>query len=342
MSPKGFRPRAALERCAQAGVFSCAGRMIAEQEELDWDVYRLYGILDEDLTYAERRPARVGARGAGVRDRPGSQGRGRRGGDRVVHPARVDADHRDPVALAGRPTGTWCSGGSISSSPTGSSGCWRSRSTSGGGRASRGTSRSSGPCAGGCWTGWRTGRSGSTRRAARRRSRLRSLPTRCPGTPTWSRCWSCGRGARTSRSRRRSRALLADEGVPFLAAYRLKDTGLRKREAWEHTWDLQRREDAGEQVGPIPVPPKYTSADFKQGVVVAAPGQARRAEGTVRPLPGRRPGDRLDGAARLGRLGPRPAGAGAGGDHRRARERGLAGRAAGPAGRRAWPSCNRG
>ena len=58
--------------------------------------------------------------------------------------------------------------------------------------------------------------------------------------------------------------LLVDEGVPYLAAYRLKDSGLRKRAAWEETWDLQRREDAGENVGPIPVPPKYTSADFRK------------------------------------------------------------------------------
>ena len=27
------------------------GRMIAEQEELDWEVYRSYGLLDDDLTY---------------------------------------------------------------------------------------------------------------------------------------------------------------------------------------------------------------------------------------------------------------------------------------------------
>ena len=58
--------------------------------------------------------------------------------------------------------------------------------------------------------------------------------------------------------------LLASESVPFLAAHRLKDSGLRKRESWEHTWDLQRREDAGERVGPIPVPTKYTSADFRK------------------------------------------------------------------------------
>jgi hypothetical protein len=62
--------------------------------------------------------------------------------------------------------------------------------------------------------------------------------------------------------------LLAEEAVPYLAAYPYKDTGLRKRAAWEHTWALQRREDAGEKFGPdtengpIPVPPKYTSADF--------------------------------------------------------------------------------
>lgn len=60
------------------------------------------------------------------------------------------------------------------------------------------------------------------------------------------------------------RKLLVPEAVPYLAAYRLKDSGLRKFEAWKHTWDLQRREDAGEQVGTIPVPPKYTTADFKK------------------------------------------------------------------------------
>src|SRR5690606_31310013 len=44
--------------------------------------------------------------------------------------------------------------------------------------------------------------------------------------------------------------LLVDEAVPYLAAYRLKESGMRKRAAWEETWRLQRLEDAGEQVGP--------------------------------------------------------------------------------------------
>ena len=58
--------------------------------------------------------------------------------------------------------------------------------------------------------------------------------------------------------------LLGAESVPYLAAYRLKDSGLRKREAWEQTWSWQRREDAGEKLGAIPVPPKYISADFRR------------------------------------------------------------------------------
>ena len=59
--------------------------------------------------------------------------------------------------------------------------------------------------------------------------------------------------------------LLADEAVPYLAAHRYKDSGLRKRAAWEETWALQRREDAGEQLSePIPVPPKYSTPDFRK------------------------------------------------------------------------------
>jgi hypothetical protein len=67
--------------------------------------------------------------------------------------------------------------------------------------------------------------------------------------------------------------LLADEAVPYLAAYRHKESGLRKREAWEKTWTLQRREDAGAKIGPIEVPPKYTSADFRKNSYWQARGK---------------------------------------------------------------------
>ncbi|MER6108960.1 BREX-2 system adenine-specific DNA-methyltransferase PglX [Streptomyces hirsutus] len=63
--------------------------------------------------------------------------------------------------------------------------------------------------------------------------------------------------------------LLANAHVPFLAALRYKPSGLRKRADWEHVWDLQRQEDAAPDEpsrrkirDSIPVPPKYTSADF--------------------------------------------------------------------------------
>jgi len=38
--------------------------------------------------------------------------------------------------------------------------------------------------------------------------------------------------------------LVAKEAVPFLSVLRYAATGLRKREQWEQTWELQRREDA--------------------------------------------------------------------------------------------------
>lgn len=57
--------------------------------------------------------------------------------------------------------------------------------------------------------------------------------------------------------------LLSDVAVPYLAAQRLKESGLRKRESWEDTWDFQRREDIGEIVGKFPAPQKYVPADFR-------------------------------------------------------------------------------
>ena len=80
--------------------------------------------------------------------------------------------------------------------------------------------------------------------------------------------------------------LVEAESVPLLPVLRYKATGLRKRQDWQHTWALQRQEDAidartqhpkdhpdhldttaanrlkAQHVGDIPVPPKYTSTDF--------------------------------------------------------------------------------
>ena len=56
--------------------------------------------------------------------------------------------------------------------------------------------------------------------------------------------------------------ILAAEHVPYLAQYRYKAEGLLKRAAWERTWDLQREEDASGLVLDIPVPPVYRITDF--------------------------------------------------------------------------------
>ncbi|MBU7600905.1 BREX-2 system adenine-specific DNA-methyltransferase PglX [Streptomyces sp. P38-E01] len=65
------------------------------------------------------------------------------------------------------------------------------------------------------------------------------------------------------------RHLLSEEHVPFASALRYKPAALKKRADWEHVWDLQREEDAAPDEPAkrkirerTPVPPKYTSADF--------------------------------------------------------------------------------
>ncbi len=80
--------------------------------------------------------------------------------------------------------------------------------------------------------------------------------------------------------------LVVGEAVPYLAAWRYKESGLAKRAEWEETWRRQRQEDAidertrlpegdpahldeaaakaekAQKVGAIPVPPRYASGDF--------------------------------------------------------------------------------
>ncbi|MEU1538036.1 BREX-2 system adenine-specific DNA-methyltransferase PglX [Actinacidiphila glaucinigra] len=56
--------------------------------------------------------------------------------------------------------------------------------------------------------------------------------------------------------------VIADEHVPYLAAMRYKDPGRRKREQWEDVWEQQREEDRTGQRLDIPVPPKFSPADF--------------------------------------------------------------------------------
>ena len=87
--------------------------------------------------------------------------------------------------------------------------------------------------------------------------------------------------------------LVAGEAVPYLAAWRYTDDGLRKHAEWLRVWELQRAEDRGDSVGEIPVPPRYLPKDFRAGCwshrgkldvpkerFIAYPGAARGADPT--------------------------------------------------------------
>ncbi|WP_231513782.1 BREX-2 system adenine-specific DNA-methyltransferase PglX [Microbispora rosea] len=58
------------------------------------------------------------------------------------------------------------------------------------------------------------------------------------------------------------KSIIADQHVPYLAALRYTEGGLRKRKQWEEVWDKQRQEDRTGEALDIPVPPKYTGTDF--------------------------------------------------------------------------------
>ncbi|MDX2710052.1 BREX-2 system adenine-specific DNA-methyltransferase PglX, partial [Streptomyces sp. PA03-6a] len=56
--------------------------------------------------------------------------------------------------------------------------------------------------------------------------------------------------------------IIADEHVPYLAAMRYKDSGLRTRHEWEKVWEKQREEDRTGARLDIDLPTKYKSSDF--------------------------------------------------------------------------------
>ncbi len=61
--------------------------------------------------------------------------------------------------------------------------------------------------------------------------------------------------------------LMEREAVSSATCQRYTDVGIEKRRGWELTWELQRREDAGEAV-PVPKPEKYDQKDFEQASTV--------------------------------------------------------------------------
>src|SRR5712691_1355704 len=238
-------------------------RMIAFQEELDWEVYQLYGLLDDNLTYPNSDPPEInlGERAFEIAiARKAASGEEetawftRHGSTPITEiPERWPADYRELVQrrldliesspfirLLERPEykRRWAQ------EP------WEKRQE----RALR---------------EWLLDRLEDRRFwfDPQGRPRPRSIAqladevTRDADLMSVLELWEGRPDVPVTQSLAR---LMTDEAVPFLASYRYKDSGLRKREDWERNWTLQRREDQGEQVGTIPAPPKYASADFRK------------------------------------------------------------------------------
>ena len=270
----GSIPTAASLADARFEYEAICRRMIAFQEELDWEVYRLYGLINEDMTYQQNDPpALASAERAFAIKLAREVARGDVNSTWFSHhnhrhtptveilnhwptayrdlvQRRLDVIASNPwIRLLERPEykRRWAQ------EP------WEKRQE----RALRE------------WLldrleDWRFWFDAQGRPLPRSVAQLADEVTRDGDVVSVLALWEGRPDVPVTQSLVR---LLADEAVPFLAAYRYKESGLRNREAWEQTWALQRREDAGEHVGKIEVPPKYTSADFRKNSYWQARGK---------------------------------------------------------------------
>jgi hypothetical protein len=59
--------------------------------------------------------------------------------------------------------------------------------------------------------------------------------------------------------------LLSAESVPYISPHVFNEAGQTRFEAWQRAWDLQRRQDAGE-ICEVPVPARFDSDDYRSPV----------------------------------------------------------------------------
>ncbi|MFI9487357.1 BREX-2 system adenine-specific DNA-methyltransferase PglX [Promicromonospora sp. NPDC052451] len=247
---------------AHARLKSLREQMIFEQEELDWEVYRLYGVIDQDLTYggppvaitsSERAFAIALARelAAGASDTTWFSHWNHRFTEttevppewpedyRAVVQRRLDVMESDrSIGLLERPEykRRWAT------TP------WDKQVREALESAILDRLESADL--------WHDAQGPATRSVAQLADLLRNdqillgLARALTGTAEPDLAAVLG-------------TLAPAEAVPYLAAYRYKPSGLEKYREWQKVWDLQRREDAGESVT-IPVPPKYSTPDFQK------------------------------------------------------------------------------
>ena len=261
---RGTPTRDALD-AARARWEATRAAMIALQEELDWEVYRLYGLLDEDLTYPGGDPPglRLGERAFEIvlarRVAAGEEATAwferHRSTPRTEVPGHWPEDYQKLVARRIELLGTHPHVGLIERPEH-----KRRWATEPWEAMEREALRE--------WLLDRlerpelwlpVGASGQEEPRVLSVARLADL---IRGDEDFLRVMDLYVGRPDYDLTRRLAELVEDQAVPYLAALRYSEQGMRKRRAWEEVWALQRREDAGEDVGTIPVPPRYRQADF--------------------------------------------------------------------------------
>lgn len=264
-------PTTELILAAEKSQASLRGRMIAQQEELDWEVYQLYGLMPEALTYSTEPPAvKLGERAfeivlarnvaAGEEETAWFE---RHGSTPITEiPDHWPADYRD---LVQRRIDAIESIDAIRLLETPE-------------YKRRWASEPFAQQADKALRGWLLDRLEDRSLWFNRSGQVTpqsvaQLADRLGRDEEFRGVVELWQGHRDIDLVKALTSLLEPEAVPYLAAYRLKDPGLRKFADWQRTWDLQRKEDAGEPVGQIPVPPKYTSADFRKPAYWSARGK---------------------------------------------------------------------
>lgn len=265
---RAFGSAAPSARLIQVGAASAAGvraKMIATQDGLDWEVYHLYGLIDEDLNLAndaESPGLNLGERAFEIalarRMAAGeveTEWFNRHGSTPITEiPTHWPADYRDLVqrrldAIENNPYIRLLERPEYKRRWAGES--WETKVQ----RALRDwlLDRLENP------------RLWSNQQGMPQPRSVGELAGAVSRDPEFIEALDLWAGHKDAPVTETLVKLLSDQAVPYLAALRYKDSGLRKRAEWERVWELQRAEDRGEvKAADIPVPPKYTGTDFRK------------------------------------------------------------------------------